>query len=278
VKEQTRHFEGTKGLQLFWQAWLPDGPPKAVVVIIHGAGEHIGRYANMVNALIPAGYLVAGYDQRGHGRSEGQRGHILSWDEFRQDLRSFLRTARQLAPGLPVFLYGHSQGSLILLDYILREPDGLAGAISSGTALEPLDAAPPPLVLVAKAMSGLVPTFTMKVSLPGATLSRDPQVARAYDQDPMVFWKRSARWGTECLKTIEFIKAHAGEIKLPILFLHGEADPLVSVAGACHCCDQVSCTDKTICVYSEGLHEPHNDLQQAQVMADVAGWLDRHLQ
>jgi alpha-beta hydrolase superfamily lysophospholipase len=278
MKEQTGHFEGVKGLQLFWQAWLPDGPPKAVLAIVHGVGEHIGRYGNMVAALVPSGYLLAGFDQRGHGRSEGQRGHINSWDEFREDIHTFLAIARQLAPGLPLFLYGHSQGSLEVLDYILHDPSGLAGAIISGTALEPLDAAPPHLVLVAKLLSGIAPTFSLKDNLDGSSVSRDPQVAKAYNEDPLVFWTRSVRWGTEGLKTIAFIKSHAGEINLPMLFLHGENDPLVSVAGAQHCYEQVRSTDKTIHTYPAGLHEPHNDLCREQVMSDIRTWLDRHIQ
>ncbi len=278
MQEQTGHFEGAKGLQLYWQAWLPDDPPKAVLAIVHGVGEHIGRYGNMVSALVPAGYLLAGFDQRGHGRSEGQRGHIGSWDEFREDIRSFLAIARQLAPTVPLFLYGHSQGSLEVLDYILHDPAGLAGAIISGTALEPTDAAPPHLVLVAKLLSGIVPTFALKVALDGAAVSRDPQVARAYNEDPMVFWTRSVRWGTEGLKTIAYIKSHAGEISLPMLFLHGENDPLVSVAGAQYCYEQIHSADKSIQVYPGGLHEPHNDLCHEQVMSDIRAWLDHHIQ
>lgn len=277
MKEQTGHFEGAKGLQLFWQAWLPDGPPKAVLAVTHGVGEHMGRYGNMVAALVPAGYVLAGYDQRGHGRSEGQRGHINSWDEYRQDLHTFLAIAGQLAPDLPVFLYGHSQGSLVMLDYIVRAPARLAGAISSGTALQPLDAAPPHLVLVAKVLSGIAPTFSLKVPLDGSSLSRDPQVAKAYMEDPLVFWKRSARWGTECLKAIEFIKSHAGEVNLPILFLHGENDPLVGAAGAQHFFEQIRITDKTIHIYPGRRHEPHNDVEYGQVMADMRGWMDAHL-
>jgi len=278
MKEQTGRFEGTNGLQLYWQAWLPDGSPKAILVVIHGAGEHIGRYGNMVNGLVPAGFIVAGYDQRGHGRSEGQRAHIDSWDEYRQDVRTFLGMARQLAPGLPVFLYGHSQGSLAVLDYVLHDPSGLAGVMSSGTALEPLDAAPPHLVLVAKVMSRIMPGFTIKQPLPGASVSHDPQVAKAYDEDPLVCWDRSARWATECLSAIDFIKSHGTDLNLPILFLHGESDPLVSVAGAQRFFAQISSTDKTMHIYPGDLHEPHNEFDFDHVIADIATWMDLHIQ
>lgn len=277
MKEQTGHFEGVKGLKLFYKAWLPDEPPKAILVLIHGVGEHIDRYPHLVEGLVPAGFLLTGYDQRGHGRSEGQRGHIDSWEEYRGDIRIFLDVARKLAPGRPLFLWGHSQGSLEVLDYVLRYPEGLAGAIISATALEPTDAAPPHLVLVAKVLSGIMPRFALKVKLEGASLSRDPQVAQAYMNDPLVHWQRSARWGTESLKTIQWIKAHAGDVRLPVLFLHGEADPLVSVAGAQRFFEQITYPDKTLRIYPGSLHECHNDLDCGLVVADVASWLNSHL-
>ena len=277
MKEQTGHFEGVNRFQLFYKAWLPDDPPKAVLAIVHGAGEHIDRYKNLVDALVPAGFMLTGYDQRGHGRSEGQRGHINSWNEYREDLRIFLALAGKLAPGLPLFLYGHSHGSLEVLDYILHYPEGLAGAIISGTALDPKEAAPPHLVLLAKALSGIVPSFSLKVKLEGSSVSRNPQVAKDYMEDSLVHWYRSVRWGTESLKVIEWIKSRAGEINLPVLFLHGECDALVTAAGAQRFFGQIQNPDKAIHIYPGGLHEPHNDLDYKQVISDIESWMDSHI-
>ncbi len=277
IKELTGTFEGTNGMQLFYKTWLPDVPPKAVMVIIHGVGEYIDRYQNLVEALVPAGYILTGYDQRGHGRSPGKRGHIDSWDEYRQDIGAFLELAHKLAPELPLFIYGHSQGSLEVLDYILHNSAGLTGAIISGTALEPKDAAPPHLVLLAKILSGIYPSFQMKVKFDGASLSHDPQIADDYNQDPFVHRQRTARWGTESLKTIEWIKAHPGQIELPILFLHGESDQVVNAAGALKFYDQIQFPDKTIYIYPDCQHEPHNELCHANVVEDIATWMENHL-
>lgn len=277
MKEQTGTFEGTNGLQLFYKAWLPDVPPKAILVIIHGVGEHIDRYHNLVDALVPAGYLLTGYDQRGHGRSPGQRGHINSWDEFRQDIGAFLELAHKLAPELPLFIYGHSQGSLEVLDFILHTSDGLSGAIISGTALQPKDAAPAHLVMLAKILSGIYPNFQMKVKFDGASLSNDPQISAAYNNDPLVHRQRSARWGTECIKTIEWIKAHPDQINLPILFLHGENDQVVTASGALEFYGQIQFPDKTIHIYPDCQHEPHNELCHAHVVEDIANWLEARL-
>ncbi len=239
-------LEGAKGCRLFYQTWLPEGASRAVLVLVHGAGEHCGRYQNLVDGLVPAGYAIAGYDQRGHGRSGGRRGHIDSWDEYRGDLRLFLDLAGHLLPGVPVFLYGHSHGTLMALDYILRHPEGLSGAVLSGTALEPAEAAPAWQVLLAKTLSGLLPTFSLRVRLEGSTLSRDGRVARAYEEDPLVHWLRSVRWGAESLQAIEWIKARPGDIRLPVLFLHGESDRLVRASGAQLFYDQIQYPDKAI--------------------------------
>jgi len=277
VKESTGHFEGVRGCRLFYQTWLPEWAPRAVVVLVHGVGEHCGRYGNMVDGLVAAGYAVAGYDHRGHGRSEGQRGHVEAFADYCDDLGLFLKLVGGLLPGLPVFLYGHSMGSLIALDYLLRDPAGLQGAIISGTALDPGDSASPLQVLLAKVLSGIAPKTTIRMKLDGSTLSRDPEVARAYMEDPLDSWDRSARWGTEFLKAIAWLKGRAGDVRLPLLFLHGECDPIVRVAGAKSFYEQITFPDKEIHIYPGGLHEPHNDIQHDEVLRDVLQWLDRHL-
>jgi len=175
-----------------------------------------------------------------------------------------------------VFVLGHSLGTLIVLDYIIHDADGLFGAIISGNSLDPIDAAPPVQVFLAKILSGIIPTFSMKVPLPGKSLSRDPQVAKAYDEDPMVFLDRTARWGVECLNAIERIEVGAEKIRIPVLFLHGEKDPLVSADGTQRYFDRIEYADKTIHVYKDGLHEPLNDLDYLEVIADIEQWLSEH--
>jgi len=277
MKENNGYVYGVGGLKLYYKTWLPDKPPRAVIAIVHGVGEHTGRYQSLADALVPAGYIVTGFDQRGHGRSEGKRGHINSWEEYREDMRIYLTEVAKLAPGLPLFLYGHSMGSLVMPDYLLHYPDGYAGAILSGTAIDPQDSAPAHLVFLAKVMSGIWPTFSMKVKLDGSFLSRDPKVAAAYNNDPLVHWYRSARWGTEFLNRIEWLQENFKRITLPVLFLHGECDPVVSVNGARRMHEQIWSKDKTIHIYPDGLHEPHNDIEHERVGADIKIWVEGRL-
>lgn len=277
MNQAIEKFEGLNGCQLYYKAWIPDVGPKAVLAIVHGAGEHIDRYQTLATSLLPSGYAIIGYEQRGHGRSDGRRGHIYSWDEYRSDLAIFLYRVAEMVPDIPVFLLGHSLGSLVVLDYIIQEPLGLTGAIVSGTSLDPTKAAPPLQVFLAKILSGIWPTFSMKVPLPGSSLSRNPQVAKAYDSDPMVHRTRSARWGTECLKVIDWIKENPGRVKIPMLFIHGERDPLVTAEGARQFFDQIQSPDKTIHIYPQNLHEPLSDLDYQQVISDIETWMAQHL-
>jgi alpha-beta hydrolase superfamily lysophospholipase len=277
MKEQSGTFAGAQGIRLYTKTWLPDGEAKATLVIVHGVGEHIGRYQNLAAPLVRRGYLLAGYDQRGYGQSPGRRGYIRTWSEYRQDLAAFLTAARSLAPGRPLFIYGHSMGSLVVLDFILRDASGLSGAVISGTALDPKDAAPPHLVLAAKIISNIYPPFQMKVKLDGDGLTHDPVAARAFVEDPLVHPYRTVRWGTETLKTIKWIKAHAGQLSLPVLFVHGSQDEVVLVSGPQSFYEQVSFPDKTLIVYPGCKHEPHNEFCHAQVAEDIGNWMDKHL-
>lgn len=274
---ETGTFEGSGGCKLFYKIWTPQTSPKAVVTLVHGVGEYIDRHHHLIEALIGSGYAAAGFDLRGHGRSEGQRGHIRAWEEYRQDLRLFLDRVRARFADLPLFIYGHSLGSLIVLDFILHHPAGIQGAILSGTALEPKEVAPFHLKLIAQLLSRVKPTHNLKMPLPGESLSRDPQVAQAYMQDPLVFWDRSVRWGAEGMRIIPWIKRRAAQIQMPTLFIHGEDDPLLSVEGARRFFEQIQFPDKTLKIYPGSRHEPHNDLDYPQVMGDIIAWLEAHV-
>jgi alpha-beta hydrolase superfamily lysophospholipase len=270
-------FQGVDGIELYWQSWRPESGFRATIGIIHGFGEHSGRYASLASHFVSQGYAVYGFDLRGHGRSPGQRGHINSWDEYRGDVKGFLGLICNREPGRAVFLWGHSMGALIALDYLLRGPAGLCGAVISGAPLEPVGVAKPLLVLIARVLSRIWPHFSLPLGISPKALSRDPEAVKAYEADPLVHGKTTVRWGTEVLRTIERVKVHAAEVHIPLMLIHGGADPLNSVKGTRSFFDKIVFPDKTMKIYPGSYHEVHNDLDRSQVMEDAAQWLRGHI-
>jgi alpha-beta hydrolase superfamily lysophospholipase len=275
MKHHESFFKGTGNLELYSQQWQPDEKPRAVLVIVHGVGDHSGRYMNLIHPLTTHGYAVYGYDMRGHGRSQGQRVHINRWSEYREDLDTFLSLIRGQEAGIPIFLYGHSMGALVVLDDLLHQPKGLQGAIVSGAPIEPAGVAKPYLVAIARLLSGILPRFTLNLGLDSTALSRDPGVVKAFDTDPLVSRVASVRWGTESLATIAWVKAHVSETTLPILLVHGEADRLNLASGTRYLFNTMTHADKTMLLYPGAYHDPHNDLDHEKVVHDIMDWLDR---
>jgi len=273
VKHSEGRFPGADGLELYYQLWQPESEPRAVIALVHGVGEHCGRYMNVVGPLVDAGYAVYGFDQRGHGSSPGPRVHIDRWREYREDLGAYLGMIADQLPGPPLVLYGHSMGSLVVLDYLMQNTQGIAGAIISGAAIEPVGVGSASLVLIARVLSGVLPKYYVDLGIDPNSLSRDPEALEAYRADPLVAPKATVRWGTESLDTVRRVKEGMCAIDVPILVLHGEADPLNLVEGARTLFDSVASDRKTIHVYPDVCHEPHNDLGHEQVATDVAEWL-----
>lgn len=271
-------FPGAGHLELYWQSWHPDGTVRATLTIVHGIGEHSGRYTNIVHHLVPRGYAVYGFDHRGHGRSPGQRGHINNWAEYRGDVDAFLRLVRGREGDRPLFVFGHSLGALIVLEYVLRRPGGLHGAVVCGAPLEPVGVAKPYLVALARLLSRVWPHFSLSTRLGTPAISRDPAVVHAYRTDPLVHRTATARWGTECLAAIGWVKAHAAEWRVPVLFLHGGADRLNAPEGTARVFAQVIYPDKMMRIYPDAFHELHNDVNREAVLHDIALWLEQRLE
>ena len=279
LMRHTQHsFEGTDGVPLFSQYWMPEESPRALMVIVHGVTEHCGRYAAMLRPLLSAKIGVCGFDLRGHGHSSGCRGHVDRWQDYALDLALFIRTVTAAHPDIPIFLFGHSLGSLIVLSHLIEGPTAVKGAILCGTAIDPIGVARPHLVALAKLFSCIWPTFSITVRAKGkSVLSRDPQVEADFLGDPLVLKRVTARFGTEALAMIAAMKRAARTITLPLLMIHGEADPLNSVAGAQHFFSEVASLDKRMIVYAGSYHEPHNDLDRDKVIADLCNWIEKHL-
>jgi alpha-beta hydrolase superfamily lysophospholipase len=270
-------FLGQSGLELYSQSWHPSGKTRAKLTIVHGVAEHSDRYMNLVNGLVEPGYALYAYDQRGHGKSEGQRGYIESWSEYRADLGTFLNLVRKSEPSVPVFLYGHSMGALVILDYLLNESNGVQGAILSGSPIDSSQATSPALILTARLLSRIWPTFSLATPIQPSQLSCDARVVQAYQEDPSVFKVLTVRWGTEYLATQEWVKEHASEIELPVLIIHGGEDTLCAPQSSEFLFEAFRSEDKTLKIYPSYFHEVHNEPGNVTVIEDINNWIDSHL-
>jgi acylglycerol lipase len=279
--DQPSTFEGVGGLELLARRWSAAAAPRAAVALVHGFGDHSGRYVDVVATLTSAGFAVHGFDLRGHGRSPGRRGHIAAWSDYRDDVGRYLDHVRaQETPETPVFLYGHSLGGAIVLEYGLRRPGGFSGVVASAPALRPNGVRSPALEGLAAGMSRIWPTFALTVPLEDEAITRDPERLAAVGIDPLCHRRLTVRATVVTLDTLAWTEAHAGEWRPPLLIFHGSADRVIDPTGTvafAQAAKAGGAPDVELHLYEGGYHEAHNDLDRAAVMADVVDWLDRHV-
>ncbi len=269
-------WNASDGLSLCARGWAP-ARPKAVVCLVHGHGEHVGRYARVAAALNQAGYALLGFDLRGHGKSGGPRGHVPSYEALLVDIDLFLGQMDERYPALPRFLYGHSMGGNLVINYALRCRSDLRGVVATGPWLEL--AFQPPLVRVAlgKIMNRVFPAFTQESGLETKALSRDESVVRAYENDPLVHGKISARLFVLMYEAGLWAMQHAPEFPLPLLLMHGEADRITSAEASRRFAAAVPQKRCTLRLWPGLYHEIHNEPEKEEVLQTLLDWLNTHL-
>lgn len=260
------------GTQVYHQRWRPTGPAKAALVLIHGLGEHSSRYSNLVSALNTRAIAIYTMDNRGHGRTPGQRGFIQHWSDLREDVRSLIQLTAVNEPGLPIFLMGHSLGGLIAFEYALHYPAGLCGLILSAPGLS-TEGISPMILKISSLLSRVWPTLSLPTGLKATAISRDPAVVEAYTNDALVHSITTPRLATEGVAAINDVVAHAPELKLPLLMLHGDADQIVPAQATRSVFNTISSSNKRYISYPGAYHEPHNDLGWQQVVQDIGDWI-----
>jgi acylglycerol lipase len=276
MEHQDGFFKGIRDTKTYYQAWLPEADPRAILIVVHGLAEHCGRYMNLVNHFVPSGYAVYGMDLIGHGKSEGARVYVQRFEDFTDTLKTFFDMVREWQPEKPTFLVGHSMGGLICAAYLLEHQREVSGAVLSGPSVKVPENISSATIFLGKVFSVLMPKAGL-LALKAEGVSRDPAVVEAYVNDPLVYTgKTTARLAAELLKVMQRVSAEASKITLPVLIIQGGADRLVDPSGAQMLYERVGSKDKTIKVYDGLYHEVFNEPEHPQVLSYVEGWLESH--
>lgn len=256
--------------KLYGRAWVPHNPI-ATVCMIHGWGEHIGRYDHVARHLNQSGIAVYGIDLRGHGRSPGKRGHARCYRLW-NDLESLMKHARLQHLDVPLFLYGHSWGGNIVGNFLLRRNSSeIRGSVLSSPWIK-LSFEPSKLqLLLGRWMSRIYPAFTQTNDLDVEFLSRDLSVGKLYLEDPLVHAKISAGLFTEAVTNGQYLLNHAHQLVKPLLIMHGTADQITSHLASKALAQ--SAQDPTLKLWPDMRHETHNELGKREVLEFVTQWL-----
>ena len=272
-----RHSAARGTSHLYTQSWQPDGEARAAIILVHGLGEHSGRYAYLAKHCTDRGFAVHALDHYGHGKSDGQPGYVERFSVYLDGVRALLERVQQEEPEMPLFLLGHSMGALIAAAFLPEGQDAFRACALSGLALRTPDEPSRALKIVNRVMSGIAPTAPL-IGLDPAGVSRDPDVVRAYVSDPLVHHgKLSARLLAEMMAAMADTLERAPHVNLPLLILHGEDDRLTCPSGSRDFHERAASADKTLKIYPELYHEIFNEPEKDAVLADMSDWLEKHL-
>jgi acylglycerol lipase len=276
-----KHTEGTfKSIgdaEIYYQAWLPDGEVRAVILLVHGLGEHCGRYGNVVEHFVPQGFAIYGLDHIGHGKSSGEREVVERFEDYLRPLETYYGMVKNWQPDVPIILYGHSMGALIACIYLLDHQADFQGGILSAPVIKVGESISPMTITLSKILSAIAPKMGV-AGLDVTALSRDPAVVKAYVEDPLVFHgKTPARLAAELLRAITQANAGLDKLNLPFITLQGGLDRIVDPGGAALLYEKAGSTDKTLKIYDGLYHEVHNEPERQKVFEDMEAWLDKHV-
>ncbi len=248
-------FSGRDNTRLFWQSLLPDGDPVAFVGVVHGYGDHSGRYTRFMHHLVDQGLGVLAFDYRGHGRADGKRGYCERWGDYLSDLEVFWARLRGMASGKPVFLFAHSHGGLMALHWVVSGVQGLKGLMLSAPYLA-LALDPPKMKIFSAKVAGLViPWLPVPTGIEYAQLSRDPKWQEETKADPLYGTKATPRWFVQSTQAQEAILKVGDRVSAPLLMCTGGDDPIASTATSRRFFDTLGSSDKRYIEYPGMRHE-----------------------
>lgn len=248
---------------------------KAVVVLVHGMGEHSKRYENFVIPFYNQNsFAVLTFDQFGHGLTEGKRGHNPSFEAVLDCVQEMLKKAESVFGNKPTFLYGHSMGGNVVINYALRRKNNLTGVIATSPFLKLAFEPPSWKLKIAKILLKIAPSLTMSNELDIEGISRDKNVIEAYNNDPLVHDKISPNYSIVFIETGKWAIENANKLKTPILLMHGTDDRLTSYKGSEEFAKNAG-NIVDIQLYEGAYHELHNDIIKNEVLEQMVTWIDK---
>jgi alpha-beta hydrolase superfamily lysophospholipase len=272
---QEATFDGSAGVKIFYRAWRSTSAPRAVVVIVPGFNAHSGYYGWTAEQLLASGISAYALDLRGRGKSSGERFYVDSFDDYVEDVTSFVKLVKSKEPGLPVYLLGHSAGGVVACLYTLSHQAELAGLICESFAFKV--PAPDFALSILKGLSHLTPHAHV-LKLKNSDFSRDPQAVAAMDADPLIQGEsQPSKTVAEMVRADERLEQGFSKVTLPLLILHGSADKAAQPSGSQQFFDQTGSVDKTLKIYEGHFHDLLNDTGRQLVMNDILTWLLAHL-
>lgn len=278
AKHDEGFFSAKDNLRLHWESELPEGEPKAHVIVAHGYQDHVGRYKGPIAALSQAGFATHAYDFRGHGKSDGKRGHCDRFSEFVDDLDLFVDRVKKQARDKKIFILAHSHGALVTVHWLRKTGGaGISGVVLSAPYLK-LAFTPPPLkVLSARLVGKVIPWLPIKSELSVETLSRDVEVQRAATADPLYNKTVTPGWFVAANKAQLEALTYGGSIEVPVFLFFGSDDQVAAGSAARQLFESLASRDKKLKEYPGMRHEAMNEVGKEEVFRDLVGWISSHL-
>ncbi|HVP59583.1 MAG TPA: lysophospholipase [Myxococcaceae bacterium] len=279
---QEGHFSAPDGTRLWFERDVPDGA-RAHLVLVHGYGDHLGRYRAFRDAMLAERLAVHAYDVRGHGRSDGARGAVRAFADFTAELEAFVRSTHALAAGLPLFIVAHSHGGLVTLRWLAdgggeaARALGLHGLVLSAPYLGLAYAPPAWKTAPAVLLSRIAPAAPIPTGISSADLSRDSAWQRVTDEDPLYGRKATPRWWTEHTRAQHEVLASGGRIRIPVLLMLPGDDRVASAAVSRQWFETLTTPDKRLREWPSMRHEIFNEIGKEDVYAETSRWISEHL-
>lgn len=278
MKHLETEYTTHDGIKLYLQAWLPEDP-KAAVLIVHGLGEHSGRYEHFAKKLVAHQISVFTFDGRGHGKSSSPSptAYFNNYEDYLKDIDALFGKVKGYAGNVPAFIFGHSMGGGLVTSYVVNYQPDAKGIILSAAALMPAENVSKILIAASSWISKFSPKLKV-LKLDSKMVSRDLEEVRKYDEDQLVYHQAiPARTAYEILRMMGEVEEKMPTITLPILILHGTDDKLVNPKGSELLFSKISSQDKMLTKYPGLYHELLNEFEKEQVMDEILIWIEKRL-